>query len=569
MTADRASMLPTGEGEDEHNLLVAGDIEITLQPDARTFALEAGSFTLTVDDILEIAGQAVDESPAITMTIAEGQPADAVVATVASGAIHLNAFKQENGEPYALGLTGLTIRRNGFTLDEAVTTNNDPVTIDSLLKISSGMTLTVSSLAMLDGSLTGGTIAWTTPVDAELFPDLWGEDEGLVALTGTTGSLNVVTGAFTFAADEIEARLADLIIVKAEGVALGFDPAHPENVLFKVADVSAEINGLPPLPGLPDNFPTVDFGTFGMTGNGRFILDQISVDLHGYQNSFNLGGLLPVRVEGIRVLFPEADGSVADPDHSGTSLPTFIHPGLFDLEVEAHFDFEQLAAAGFGLPGVNLPEIIIGGSSDDPDSGDHYTSESDLFSFKLNLARLRQGLIRPVNIDPIRLRFAEMESEATPFADQFTLQGEIFLGRIDADGGIANLVNPSLPDLDANAGGWVEITHTAPGLEQYQNLRADLSGRLTFADGNHAVLNLQGSLSTNPQGDIAEEVALDFGLRVETDTTPFSMNATPTVKRLSATDIAPSTATTRTGAAPPWTGCWFTMTILRLFFPKT
>ncbi|HEX4980069.1 MAG TPA: HYR domain-containing protein, partial [Ilumatobacteraceae bacterium] len=336
--------------------------------------------------------------------------------------------------------------------------------------------VTAGSIARFDGiTLTFTTTSDVTAIELTSDPDgaivlFPGQD--LFTLNQPFGSLTS-DGVLTIGAASATGLIAGEVVVSAVNPSIVLDPAAAvPSTLLTLPSATGSV------PSLGD--VSVTFNGLQLMNDGTFRATSIVADPADITDTLGIAGILPFDVDRVAIVFP--DESNLD---------------RFDATVSGTFDFDALGALPF------TPILTIGERSVDATTPE---GDQQRFTFTVRAESLSAGDIRPLDLGPITIGFADLA------AGPLTLGAAITLG--EYDGG------ELLPPDGFSTGeisGWMSVVATGNGLSG--SVEATLTGSLDVTEST-GVLDLSASIVAGGEYDdvfTIEDLALGVSMRVRTD----------------------------------------------------
>lgn len=394
------------------------------------------------------------------------------------------------GQPLGAGAVEVNNARASVSPSISVTLPSAPggkLRIGTDVTDLTGFQVSLQNAAQLSFAADGATLFPSLPVTARVQDD--NPNDTIPALSG---SINVATGRLDLQARKLTATLGDLLTIDAAGVGVTFDPAAAGT--SELVHINNAVATIPALTA-GDKTPTVHFDTFGFHKDGSPFLSGAQLILpSGYSNGLNVTNLLPLRIDSIRINFPN---------------PNDLN--RFTLLMDGQFLMQQLDDL---LPFT--PIIQIGNQT-------FSTANNGVFTnLEIAVDSLRDGRIEPVNLGPITLGIADLTIAGTTFTGQITL-GAYVNGQ-----------------FDGSVTGFVQATNGSRA-----GVRLDVlpGSRLDFDGQGGATLNILARATLDAQGNVGPVSGsvsgseINFGLQIvatRTTSTPFvSFVVTPSFTDLS------------------------------------
>jgi hypothetical protein len=408
-------------------------------------------------------------------------------------------------------LSGLTIRRDGFSLEEFVIDVppadgryglGDLLELDGLVITGSGISVAVGA----EGASVAGMLAVHADM-ARLFPDAdTPELDGVVAIDDFGGSIDLASGAMVLSAAAATATVDGIVTISASAelddqgeviepaILLQWDPRETA-VDAPVATIRNLNMTLPSLPGLPDELLTLDLITVRRNGF------DIVTDAGGSGTNVTIGSEPELlAASDLRLM---SDLSVVFDSEEGNGPPA--------VRLEGWFEFEATSATL--LPGGPVTAAI---TDDDPDDGAAALSgrlNLDTQTFELIADRLTAQIEDLLQDDDLQLDVDNgvLLLSANPSADDTLFSAAeatlivLLLGDTE--------VSMAAQDLRIQAGGDVSIMSAEAVASTGLAASLGLAGILPLDLTRVAIEAIDEPISLNGfDSDITVEGVFDFSL---------------------------------------------------------
>jgi len=193
------------------------------------------------------------------------------------------------------------------------------------------------------------------------------DDNPADAVAALAGTLNLATGLFLLNGRRLRATFSDLLVLQAQPSGLQpafsftYDPSAPgSSELLRFASLTGSIPAL----AINGQEPTLAAIDLAVTKAGTWSVGSVTASLpSGYPDFFDLGGLVPIQVQSVRVHFPNPA------DLSALSL---------DATLKVRLD-----AFNYSF----LPTLLVS----DGAGGLRPIGTTETFDLSVNLAALREG----------------------------------------------------------------------------------------------------------------------------------------------------------------------------------
>jgi sugar lactone lactonase YvrE len=338
--------------------------------------------------------------------------------------------------------------------------------------------VTAGALARFEG-ITLGFTATSSGVEISLSSEPGGRivlfhDQQLLTIVEPSGTLSS-DGTLTFSATSATGLIAGVVEIEM---------TDPEITLRRPGPTPSALLTLPSVVGtLPSlGGATVTFTGLQLMDDGTFRASSVAAEPADIAAALGIAGILPFQIDSVAIVFPDSQNL-----------------DRFDATVTGTFDHTALSALPF------TPILTIGradGTSSLVDVGE----SAQPFTFTVRADSFSTGQIRPVDLGPITIGFADLQ------AGPVTLGATITLGGYQ-DG-----------EFQSTVGGSLSVLAEADGLSASAD--ATLSGDLTLTDTG-GVLDLAGMLTIGGSyQDVFEltGLALSARLRIVLDGAMLTMD---------------------------------------------
>ncbi|HSL72926.1 MAG TPA: HYR domain-containing protein [Ilumatobacteraceae bacterium] len=252
--------------------------------------------------------------------------------------------------------------------------------------------VTAGALARFDG-ITLGFAATGTGIEISLSSKDDGRielfhDQQLLTVVEPSGMLST-DGTLTFSAATATGLVAGVIEIEATDPEITLRaPGTTPSALLTLPSV---VGAVPTLGGA-----SIEFTGLQLMDDGTFRASSVVADPADIEAALGIAGILPINIDSVAIVFPDNDNL-----------------DRFDAEVTGTFDATALA----GLPFT--PILTIGRSNGTSEIVD----TAQPFEFTVRADSFSTGQIRPVDLGPITIGFADLRAGPLTLGSTITLGG--------------------------------------------------------------------------------------------------------------------------------------------------